>query len=159
MLSRRNIILAAMAVVVAKPVSAADASARAFVIGIYAAYKGNNAQGHPLDRAGAIERYFAPSIAAAMIKDRNVGARRQEVGTLDFDPFVDAQDWDIGAFDITVSDAAPRKARATVKFTNAGSRRVVVLDLVEVKSGWRIDDIAWQRYGKRDTLRGLFVSR
>lgn len=159
MLSRRNLILATVAAVIAKPALAADASACAFVIGVYDAYKGKEAKGRPLEDARAIERYFTPSIAALMIKDRSAAARREDVGTLDFDPFVDAQDWDIGAFDIAVSDTAPRKTRATVRFTNAGSRKTVVLDLVNVKNEWRIDDITWQRHGKRDTLRGLFVSK
>ena len=74
-----------------------------------------------------------------MIKDRRAAARRKEVGTLDFDPFVDAQDWEITAFDIAVSDAGPGKASATVKFANLDSKSTVVLDLVKIKDAWKIN--------------------
>jgi hypothetical protein len=66
------------------------------------------------------------------------------VGALDFDPFVDAQEWDISTFDIVVSVAAAGKAQATVKFINLGQAVTVVLDLVQVRNAWRIYEIAWQ---------------
>ena len=64
-----------------------------------------------------------------MIKDRKRAAKRDEVGTLDFDPFVNAQDWEISAFDIAVTDKAPVPAVATVKFSNQGKPAVVSLEL------------------------------
>jgi len=45
-----------------------------------------------------------------MIKDQNEAAKRSEVGALDGDPFIDAQDWEIKDFDIAVADTAPGKA-------------------------------------------------
>ncbi len=94
-----------------------------------------------------------------MIKDQNAAAKRGEVGALDGDPFIDAQDWEIDAFDIKVVDLTPNKAQATVKFTNLGSARTVVLDLTKIKSDWRISDITWTRDGKRESLRALFVKK
>ena len=79
------------------------------------------------------------------------------MGLLDFDPFLDAQDWDVRTFDIVVSDVAAGKAKATVKFVNEGDERAVVLDLVQVENAWRIYDIAWLRDGKAETLRAIFV--
>ena len=89
--------------------TAADASALAFVTDIYSAYNGKDAKGHPLDDDRAIRRYFEPSLAALMVKDQKIAAKRGEVGLLDFDPFIDAQDWEISAFDIAVDDTAPAK--------------------------------------------------
>src|SRR5580693_5838863 len=74
---------------------AADPSALAFVADIYAAYEGKDAKGHPLDDERAIRRYFERSLAALMVKDQKIAAKRGEVGLLDFDPFIDAQDWEI----------------------------------------------------------------
>ena len=156
MLTRRHLMLAAASAAVAAPVLAADASARAFVTAIYDAYKGKNAKGHPLDGERAIKRYFEPSLTALIIKDRNEAAKRKEVGALDGDPFIDAQDWEIAAFDIAVAESAPGKAKATVKFSNAGVAKTTVLDLVKSKNDWRIADITWQREGKSETLRGIF---
>jgi hypothetical protein len=58
-----------------------------------------------------IRRYFEPSLATLMIKDQKPTARRGEVGTLDFDPFVNAQDWRISSFDIAVVDTASWPSR------------------------------------------------
>jgi Protein of unknown function (DUF3828) len=156
MISRRTFILAATGAAFALPARSADASALAFVTAIYNAYKGRDANGVSLDGERAIRRYFEPSLAALLIKDQKDSARRNEVGTLDFDPFVDAQDWDITAFDISVNDTAPDKASATVKFVSDRKPATVLLELVKVKNDWRVNDITWQHDGKPETLRGLF---
>jgi hypothetical protein len=159
MLTRRILILGAACALTAvrTPAPAADASALAFVTAIYNGYKGNDSPGHALDSEPVIRRYFEPSLAALMIKDQKAAARRGEVGTLDFDPFVNAQEWEISEFDIAVSETAPGKASATVKFTNLGKPTIVSLDLVAIKNGWRIGDIIWQIDGKSQTLRGLYA--
>jgi hypothetical protein len=157
MLSRRTIILGAACMAVAKPALAADSAATAFVTAIYNAYKGKDAKGVPLGNERIIRRYFEPTLAAAMAKDQKAAARRNEVGLLDFDPFLEAQDWDVGAFDIAVSDAAVGTAKATVKFVNQGEAMTVVLDLVQVKNDWRVYDITWLHDGKTENLRKTFV--
>ncbi len=156
MLSRRHLLLGAACAALAAPASAADISARAFVTSIYDAYKGKNTKGIMLDNARTIRRYFEPSLAALMIKDQNEAAKRGEVGALDGDPFIDAQDWEIATFDIAVEEHAPGKASATVKFTNVDTPKTVVLDLVKVKNEWRIGEITWRRKDKSETLREIF---
>ena len=142
---------------VAKPAFAADPGATAFVTAIYNAYKGKDAKGVPLANEHIIRRYFEPTLAAAMAKDQKAAARRNEVGLLDFDPFLEAQDWDVDAFDIAVSDAAAGTAKTTVKFVNQGEAMTVVLDLVQVKNDWRVYDITWLHDGKTESLRKTFV--
>jgi hypothetical protein len=143
-------------VVVAQAV-AADASATAFVTKIYDAYKGENSKGILIDTDAAIRRYFEPSLAALISKDQKDAARRHDVPALDGDPFIDAQDWDISAVDIAVRDGSPDKAVATVSFKNIDHATTVVLDLIRIKSDWRIANISWQREGgKKETLRGLY---
>jgi hypothetical protein len=159
MLTRRTLIFGAACALlaVAMPAPAADASALAFVTGIYNGYKGNDSPGHALDSEPIIRHYFEPSLAALMIKDQKLAAKRGEVGLLDFDPFIDAQEWEISEFDIAVSDTAAGKASATVKFTNLGKPTIVLLDLVTIKNEWRIRDITWQIEGKSQTLRGIYA--
>ena len=142
---------------VAKPALAADSAATAFVTAIYNTYKGKDAKGLPLENERIIRRYFESTLAAAMAKDQKAAARRNEVGLLDFDPFLEAQDWDVGAFDIAVSDAAAGTAKATVKFVNQGEAMTVVLDLVQVKNDWRVYDITWMHDGKTESLRKTFI--
>jgi Protein of unknown function (DUF3828) len=133
---------------------AAEPSAKSFVEAIYGAYKGKDAKGVSLDSDAAVRRYFEPKLAALIIKDRKNA--RGEVGKLDSDPFIDAQDWEIDAVDIAVRDVAADKAGATVSFKNLDKPRIVVLDLVKLKAGWRIADIAWDR---KATLRGLLTQK
>jgi hypothetical protein len=97
MIARRNFVVAlwiglALASVRAM---AADPSATSFVEAIYAPYKVKDGKGSPLDSDAAVKRYFEPRLAALIIRDRNKAAG--ELSTLDMDPFIDAQDWDISA--------------------------------------------------------------
>jgi hypothetical protein len=43
-----------------------------------------------------------------------------------------------------------------VKFSNADTPTVVVLDLVKAGNDWRVDDVTWQHDSKKETLRGLY---
>jgi hypothetical protein len=156
MLTRRTMILGAACSAVAAPAFAADQAATAFVTAIYASYKGKNAKGIRLDNEAGIRRYFEPALAALMIKDQKDASRRHEVPSLDGDPFVDAQDWDIAAVNIAVTDAANNAASATATFKNGDTPTTVVLDLVKVNNDWRVGDITWQHDGKKETLRGLY---
>jgi len=157
MLSRRKLMLtvAICAALAGSGAGAADASAQAFVAAIYNPYKGKNGNGISLESDAAIRRYFEPGLAALIIKDRKDA--RGEVSKLDADPFIDAQDWDIPAFEIAVRDVAPDKASATVTFRNFDKPTTVVLELVKLKQGWRIADIAWQHEDESGTLRGLYA--
>ena len=136
--------------------SAADATATAFVTKIYDAYKGKSSRGYSIESEADVRRTFEPSLAALIIKDEKAAAKRKETPTLEFDPFVDSQEWELSAVNIAVSDAPPGKAVATVSFKNFGLPTKIVLALVKAKSDWLIADITWQRDGNPETLRGLF---
>jgi len=157
---RRTLLAAAYSLVmscgVVAPAVAADVTATAFVTKIFDAYKGKNSKGISIDTEADIRRYFEPSLAAMIIKDRRAADRRKEVPTLDGDPFVDAQDWELSALDIAVTSALPDKAVATVTFKNFDEPVKVVLNLVKIKNDWRVADITSQRGERTETLRGLF---
>jgi hypothetical protein len=146
-----------------------DGAALAFVKSVYAPYKGKNTKGVAIDTDAQLRRYFEPSLAALISKDRKDAARHHDVPTLDGDPFIDAQDWEIKSFDITVNDTGDGKATSVVKFVNASEPVTVTLDLVSVATAgnanssqngnqtpWRISDITYLHDGKPETLRGLF---
>jgi Protein of unknown function (DUF3828) len=155
MLTRRRLTFGAACAALTGPACAGDVSATAFITAIYDSYKGKDAKGMLLDSERTIRRYFEPKLATLMARDQKAAARRNEVGALDFDPFLDAQDWDVTTFDILVSDAVTGKA--TVKFVNLWHVMTVVLDLVQVRNAWRIYDITWLQNGKTETLRKIFV--
>ncbi len=157
MLTRRTCILGVACAVASVSAMAADVSAHDFVAAIYNAYVGKNGNGVALDSEQTVRRYFEPALAELILKDREDSRRRNEVGVLDFDPFVDAQDWEIAAFSIAVSEAGPDKARATVKFTSFKRESTVVLDLIRSKAGWKIGNITWTPHEAPDNLRALYT--
>jgi hypothetical protein len=134
---------------------AAEPSAKSFVEAIYAAYRGKDSKGISLESAAAVRRYFEPTLAALILKDRRDA--HGEVGMLDSDPFIDGQDWEIDAVDIAMREIAADKASATVSFTNLGDPTTVVLDLVKLKQGWRIANITWEE--RKATLRGILTKK
>jgi hypothetical protein len=141
MLSRRGIVsgLVLVATSAASRAFAAEESAYDFLARIYATYKGRNAKGINLNTRGAIARYFSPSLARLI--DADAKAAKGEVGQLGADPFIDAQDFEIAAFAIDVRDLGAGKARGTVKFKSFTENQTITLELVKLKTGWRIDEI------------------
>ena len=166
MLTRRTILLTAACSITAclttsrfasaGPAAADDASALAFVSAIYNSYTTGSKDGVWIDSGRKLRRYFEPVLAKAMNKDLEKAAKHHEVDKLDSDPFIDAQDFDIKHFDVAIKDTAPGKATATVTFDNFGKQETIVLDLIAIKSDWRIYDITWPRDIEPKTLRGVF---
>ena len=153
-------VLASLATAITiSPAIAGDATAKAFVTAIYNAYKGKGGHGVSLDSDAVIRRYFEPGLAELIIRDRKDAAELGEAPTLTGDPFVAAGDWNIQGFDIAVQDVAPNKVRATVKFENFEQPKTVVLDLVKLKEGWRIADVAWQGDSETENLRALLAEQ
>jgi Protein of unknown function (DUF3828) len=159
MLTRRVILLAIASSAVTGPALGDDGTALAFVTAIYAAYKGKNSKGVRLDNETALRRYFEPSLATLIATDEKGAARRHDVPTLDGDPFVGGQDWEIGAVNIAMTNVGANAATATATFNNAGSPTKVVYDLVKNNNDWRIHDITWLYDGKPQTLRGLYAKK
>jgi hypothetical protein len=134
-----------------------DAAALAFVKSIYEPFTKPGSDGVSIDSGKKLRRYFEPKLAAAMDKDQKDA--HGEIGALDFDPFIDAQDWDFKKFDVALKDTAPGKITATVTFNSLKELTTIVLDLVKIKNDWRIYNITWQRDKTPDspkTLRDLF---
>jgi hypothetical protein len=164
--TRRVLLLCAASLTVTSlsatsPIAAAtaqpdDTAALAFVKAIYEPYTKPNSDGVSIDSGKKLRRYFEPALAAAMDKDQQDAARHGDVGKLDGDPFIDAQDWGFKHYDVAIKDTAPGKVTATVTFNNLNSPTTIVLDLVAIKNDWRIYDITWLRDGKPSTLRELF---
>ena len=81
-------------------------------------------------------------------------ARRKEVPTLNGDPFVDAQDWEISNLAVSArTDGAT--ATGQVTFVNAGTPVRLTLALVLTPAGWRISDIR----APSGSLRALYKLR
>ena len=137
--------------------SAADAqSAEAFLHSIYDGYIGPHEKAPVIDytKQRELERYFEPSLAKIIADDSTRAAKNGDEGTLEADPFIDAQDWDIKSFDIKVAPVDADRANARVKFDNLGTAELIHLQLIRISGAWKIHDIDYG--GPKGTLRGLF---
>ena len=108
-------------------------------------------EGPILDPTGQKVRriYFTPDLAAALDRELN-RPDPEEMGKLDFDPFYNAQDTELGEMDIAVPKVSGKQTTAIVRFTNFGENMEIVYRVVQEKQGWRIDDI---EYGEGNSLR------
>jgi hypothetical protein len=136
------------------PSVAAEDTPKAFLEKLYAAYAAPNKSGVNIDTDKALARYFSPEVIKLMDKMYAAAKKTGDVPALDGDPFIDAQDWDIKSFDITVDQAGNDKATGHVHFKNLDAERSITLDLIHLKPGWRIDDINWGE----GTLRKLLTA-
>jgi hypothetical protein len=143
--------LAALSLFVS-PVQAQVPDAKTFVENIYKRYLGKNTPGPDLSTREALDLHFTPSLADLIEKDAKEAEKLQEAPLLNGDPFVDAQDWEITDPVVTIQEAAPDRATATVTFKNLGKAVTVRLALVLTPKGWRIDDVFWSE----GNLRGLY---
>lgn len=124
---------------------------QAFLQAIYFPYKEKNFKGQPYWESS---RFFVPQLAAAIDRDFKDSKKRGEPPTLDGDPFVDAQDWQITSVSLATS-VSGNKAAGAVAFVDSGKPRGVVVDLVKTEAGWRIADIL----APSGSLRALYKLR
>jgi hypothetical protein len=102
------------------------------------------------------DRYMAPDAQFPPLEDQapwsqamrahllTMMARSQATGEpiLDFDPFVNAQDYQLSNLSVS-TDGVVENSHAAVRaaFDNAGARTEVVYDLIWEAGGWKVDNI------------------
>lgn len=135
--------LVALALVVSQALSAyaADETAKQFLERIYKPYLRADGDGLDYQSPGKSRLYFDSELNELFQRDQKEA--QGEVGRLDFDPFVKAQDFTIKAVRVTIKDERPGHAKGIAAFTNAGQAAIVEYDLVKTARGWRIANIIW----------------
>lgn len=138
------------------PAARTGQSAEAFLHSIYDRYVGPQDKARPIDysKSRELSYYFEPSLAGIIQEDFIRAKKADDVPTLDADPFIDAQDWEIKSFDIQVTAVDGDHANAVVTFDNTGEHKVLHIQLVRIAGNWRIHDIDYG--GREGTLRALY---
>lgn len=77
-----------------------------------------------------------------------------EACNLDFDPIIDAQDYDddVASTLHTERLGTGTPVRVKVEFTNLGSRKTMTYTLIQVGNGWKISDVRSSSYGSLSSL-------
>lgn len=124
---------------------------QAFLEALYAPYKAKSFKGQPYSQA---DRFFEPTLARAMAHDYQLAQKNGVTPTLNGDPFVDAQEWEISNLSIRAA-ASGEQATGIVSFVNFKQKKTLAVELVKTPAGWRISDIA----GAGGSLRALYKVR
>jgi hypothetical protein len=117
-------------------------SARAFVTGLYSAYRRDPGPDYLGPKAKSV---FSPRLLALIRRDAALA--KGEVGALDGDPICDCQDAgglrlrELKTVSRTVADRPSDRLDATVRLGFPSGTRTLRLDLVAVDGNWRVDDI------------------
>jgi uncharacterized protein DUF3828 len=138
---------------------AANTRAQAFLQSIYTVYEKSD-KAVDIGSQSKAARYFVPSLAKLIGRDIAQAAKRNEVGRLDFDPFIGGQDWSPTKIELNAdAGATADRAVGTARFVPAGGKEqtTVTLDLVKTAAGWRIADIHWA--GQPDSLVALLTKK
>ena len=75
-----------------------------------------------------------------------------EVGRIDFDPFIQGQDWDTKEVTIGQPEVLGGTARVCVEFTNFDRPIVLTYSLVLERDGWKVDDVWWPADGDYEAM-------
>ena len=98
-----------------------------------------------------IDKFFDRTLADFIWKD--LTTHKDEVGVLDFDPFYNAQDFEIKNLSISKGKIIGSKATVVVKFQNFGAKVSLTYHLIRQNSAWKISDI---KYADGSSLVGYF---
>jgi hypothetical protein len=148
--SMRRFLISLILVVSAAAVHAQDYSDPIKLItSIYRTYTPNNLQ------AGFPHVYS--SRLQALIDADAKNTPEGDSGKIDWDVFVNGQDWKISKLKVTLVRRAAARAQVRARFNNFKQPEAMIFDLVREKSGWRIDDIGSLQNGARWTMSKILM--
>ena len=120
---------------VAQPVLANE-EAYAFIEKVYATYEEGDGHGIPLE-GPTLRDHFTEELATMIEEDAKLGEQKR----MNYDPLADAEEWEIYDIRITIRELTYDHVLAAVNFYSYLEARLVNVDLVKTRNGWRIDDI------------------
>ena len=92
--------------------------------------------------------YFDPTLAKLVVADAKSAEPR-----LNFDPFIEGQDFEIKAVAVEAKGLTKTSATVIAQFDNFDEKKTVSFKMVRTPAGWRIADVQWDR--NPQTLRAL----
>ena len=151
MVMTRALILALLTVVASSAVAAGDAPEEV----IRALYKAHRPWEHKelnLGNRAVLSKYFSPELTKLFLKNAQLerDCPKGDLCGLDFDPILGAQDFDDHLdFKLHITEATPPQTgrfEARFKlFNDDQPEQIVVFQLLQLKNGWRIDDITYTK--------------
>jgi hypothetical protein len=131
------LVLFAIALGAASPLGDADGDPVDLISAIYQTYT-DVAPGE--DGPPEFQDVYSERLQALVDKDQKE-TPEGEVGRIDWDLFVDGQDWQLTELKIVPLSQEPARAQVRASFKNFGEPRDMLYSLVLEDGHWRIDDI------------------
>ena len=151
MVMTRALILGLLTVVASSAVAAGDGPEEV----IRALYKAHRPWEHKelnLGNRAVLSKYFSPELTKLFLKNAQLerDCPKGDLCGLDFDPIIGAQDFDDHLnFKLRITEATPPQTgrfEARFKlFNDDQPEQIVVFQLLQLKNGWRIDDIIYTK--------------
>jgi len=153
MITTRALVLALFTAVASTAVAAEDGPEEV----IRALYKAHRPWEHKqlnLGNRAVLSKYFSPELTKLFLKNAQLerDCPKGDLCGIDFDPILGAQDFDHNLnFELRITEATPPQTgrfEARFKLFNeekSEQEQVLVFQLIQVKNGWRIDDIIYPR--------------
>jgi hypothetical protein len=153
MIMLKALILALLTVVASSAVAAGDGPEEV----IRALYKAHRPWEHKELNLGSrtvLSKYFSPELTKLFLENAQLerDCPKGDLCGLEFDPILGAQDFDDHLnFKLHITEAAPPQTgqfEARFKLFNEEKpeqEQVLVFQLIQVKNGWRIDDITYTK--------------
>jgi len=160
----RALVLALLTVVASSAVTAGD-DPEEVIRALYKAHRPWEHKGLNLRNRAVLSKYFSPELTKLFLKNAQVerDCPKGDLCGLDFDPILGAQDFDDHLdFKLHITEATPPQTgrfEARFKLFNeetAEQEQVLIFQLVQLKNGWRIDDIIYPK--DKTTLKAVITA-
>ena len=151
MVMTRAIVLALLTVAVSFAVAAGD-DPEEVIRALYKAHRPWEHKEVDLANRGVLSKYFSPELTKLFLKNAQIerDCPEGDLCGIEFDPILGSQDFDDDLkFNLRITQVTPPQAgrfEAHFKlFNEEKAEQVIIFQLVQLKNGWRIDDIIYPR--------------
>jgi hypothetical protein len=147
-------VLLALLTVVASSAVAAEDGPEEVIRALYKAHRPWEHKELNLRNSAILSKYFSPELTKLFLKNAQVerDCPKGDLCGLDSDPILGSQDFDDNLnFKLRITEATPpQTARFEARFKlfneeKPEQEQVLVFQLVQLKNGWRIDDIIYTK--------------
>jgi len=154
MFTKHEALLIALLTVVASSVAAAGEGPEEIIRALYKAHRPWEHKELNLNDRAVLSKYFSRELTRLFLKNAQIerDCPKGDLCGLQFDPILGSQDFDEHLnFQLHITEATPPQTgrfEARFKLFNEGKpeqEQVLVFQLVQLKNGWRIDDIIYTK--------------
>ena len=154
MFTKHEALLIALLTVVASSVAAAGEGPEEIIRALYKAHRPWEHKELNLNDRAVLSKYFSRELTRLFLKNARIerDCPKGDLCGLEFDPILGSQDFDEHLnFQLHITEATPPQTgrfEARFKLFNEGKpdqEQVLVFQLVQLKNGWRIDDIIYTK--------------